>query len=99
MHCFEVIIKHNHVSESPLAIEINHFITFITLFAVIFGVMFFIMAVMKGHDALSAFIYLIGIITANVPEGLLPTLTVSNTCIPICAQGHMYCAVGSGHLG
>ncbi|KAL5500317.1 hypothetical protein EMCRGX_G011857 [Ephydatia muelleri] len=69
--------------KSPLAIEINHFITFITLFAVIFGVMFFIMAVVKGHDALSAFIYLIGIITANVPEGLLPTLTV---CLTLTAQ-------------
>eukprot|EP00731_Ephydatia_muelleri_P011699 Em0006g593a len=69
--------------KSPLAIEIDHFITFITLFAVIFGVMFFIMAVVKGHKTLEAFIYLIGIITANVPEGLLPTLTV---CLTLTAQ-------------
>ena len=62
--------------ETPLSSEINHFVTFITAFAVTIGVIFFVVAMATGSGFAYAFIYLIGIITANVPEGLLPTLTV-----------------------
>ena len=45
--------------------------------AVFLGVSFFIIAFILGYDWLDAVIFLIGIIVANVPEGLLATVTVS----------------------
>eukprot|EP00731_Ephydatia_muelleri_P029481 Em0021g4a len=39
------------------------------------GVIFFILAVATGPSFINALIHFIGIIAANVPEGLLPTLT------------------------
>merc|ERR1719481_925520 len=51
--------------ETPIAKEIAHFIHIIT------GVAFIL-----GYNWLDAVIFLIGIIVANVPEGLLATVTV-----------------------
>ena len=65
------------LAETPLSVEIEHFIRLITVFAVGIGVVFFIIAIFFGYNWFNALIFLIGIITANVPEGLLPTLTVS----------------------
>jgi len=64
-------------SETPIAREIAHFIHLITGVAVFLGVSFFIIAFILGYDWLDAVIFLIGIIVANVPEGLLATVTVS----------------------
>jgi len=65
------------VGETPIAREIAHFIHIITGVAVFLGVSFFIIAFILGYDWLDAVIFLIGIIVANVPEGLLATVTVS----------------------
>jgi sodium/potassium-transporting ATPase subunit alpha len=43
------------------------------------GVIFFILALLNGYTWVEAIIFMIGIIVANVPEGLLPQLTVSLT--------------------
>lgn len=43
------------------------------------GAVFFTLALAVGYDWLHAAIFLIGIIVANVPEGLLATVTVSLT--------------------
>jgi magnesium-transporting ATPase (P-type) len=64
--------------ETPIAREIAHFIHIITGVAVFLGVSFFIIAFILGYPWLEAVIFLIGIIVANVPEGLLATVTVSN---------------------
>ena len=48
----------------------------ISIFAVFIGMVFFVVAFLLGYHWLDAFIFLIGIIVANVPEGLLPTVTV-----------------------
>jgi len=64
-------------SETPIAREISHFIHLITGVAVFLGVSFFFIAFILGYDWLDAVIFLIGIIVANVPEGLLATVTVS----------------------
>lgn len=64
--------------ETPIAKEISHFIHLITAVAVILGVSFFIIAFILGYNWLDAVIFLIGIIVANVPEGLLATVTVRN---------------------
>lgn len=43
------------------------------------GISFFILGMMKNGDLVRNVIFLIGIIVANVPEGLLATITVSLT--------------------
>lgn len=62
--------------KTPIAKEIEHFIHIITGVAVFLGVTFFILAIILGYSWLEAVIFLIGIIVANVPEGLLATVTV-----------------------
>ncbi|CDQ99941.1 unnamed protein product [Oncorhynchus mykiss] len=63
--------------QTPINMEIEHFIHLITGVAVFLGVSFFILAIILGYTWLEAVIFLIGIIVANVPEGLLATVTVS----------------------
>jgi len=69
--------------DTPIAKEIAHFIHIITGVAVFLGVTFFIIAFILGYDWLDAVIFLIGIIVANVPEGLLATVTV---CLTLTAK-------------
>lgn len=66
------------VGKTPIAREIEHFIQLITGVAVFLGVSFFVLSLILGYSWLEAVIFLIGIIVANVPEGLLATVTVSN---------------------
>ena len=66
------------VRRTPINIEIEHFIHIITGVAVFLGVTFFILSLILGYTWLEAVIFLIGIIVANVPEGLLATVTVSS---------------------
>merc|ERR1712172_156139 len=51
--------------------------------AVFLGVSFFVIAFILGYHWLDAVIFLIGIIVANVPEGLLATVTV---CLTLTAK-------------
>ena len=69
--------------DTPIAKEIHHFINLITGVAVFLGVTFFIIAFILGYHWLDAVIFLIGIIVANVPEGLLATVTV---CLTLTAK-------------
>jgi len=69
--------------DTPIAKEIAHFIHLITAVAVFLGVSFFIIAFILGYHWLDAVIFLIGIIVANVPEGLLATVTV---CLTLTAK-------------
>lgn len=55
--------------ETPMSKEVTHFVKCISAVAVFFGVSFFIVALCMGYDFISAAIFLIGIIVANVPEG------------------------------
>uniref|UniRef100_A0A671T018 Sodium/potassium-transporting ATPase subunit alpha n=1 Tax=Sinocyclocheilus anshuiensis TaxID=1608454 RepID=A0A671T018_9TELE len=61
----------------------THFIHIITGVAVFLGVSFFILSIILGYSWLEAVIFLIGIIVANVPEGLLATVTV---CLTLTAK-------------
>ncbi|XP_061770758.1 sodium/potassium-transporting ATPase subunit alpha-3b isoform X2 [Nerophis ophidion] len=69
--------------KTPIAKEIEHFIHIITGVAVFLGVSFFVLALILGYSWLEAVIFLIGIIVANVPEGLLATVTV---CLTLTAK-------------
>lgn len=62
--------------DTPIAKEIAHFIHLITGVAVFLGVTFFIISQILNYGWLEGIIFLIGIIVANVPEGLLATVTV-----------------------
>ncbi|XP_066563700.1 sodium/potassium-transporting ATPase subunit alpha-1-like, partial [Amia ocellicauda] len=71
------------VGQTPISIEIEHFIHIITGVAVFLGVTFLILSLILGYTWLEAVIFLIGIIVANVPEGLLATVTV---CLTLTAK-------------
>jgi sodium/potassium-transporting ATPase subunit alpha len=69
--------------DTPIAREIEHFIHIITGVAVFLGVTFFILSFILGYNLIEAVVFLIGIIVANVPEGLLATVTV---CLTLTAK-------------
>uniref|UniRef100_A0A6I8N4R1 Sodium/potassium-transporting ATPase subunit alpha n=1 Tax=Ornithorhynchus anatinus TaxID=9258 RepID=A0A6I8N4R1_ORNAN len=69
--------------QTPIAAEIEHFIHLITGVAVFLGVSFFVLSLILEYTWLEAVIFLIGIIVANVPEGLLATVTV---CLTLTAK-------------
>ena len=64
--------------KSPLQREIETITRVITIIAVAMGVLFFFLGMFVGKLSLAAaFLFTIGIIVANVPEGLLPTVSLS----------------------
>eukprot|EP00954_Amorphochlora_amoebiformis_P000625 49402-Amorphochlora_amoeboformis.AAC.2 len=65
--------------ETPIAQEIEHFIKIISSVAIILGIIFLIIGIVNGFNAIDNVVFCIGIIVANVPEGLLATVTVSLT--------------------
>lgn len=65
--------------EAPLKREIKRFIIRLTIFAVIIGVILFGLGFAVGYPAVLNFIFAIGIITANVPEGMIVEVTVGLT--------------------
>merc|ERR1711962_1282145 len=69
--------------KTPITQEIEHFIHIITGVAVFLGVSFLIISLAMMYPWLEAIIFLIGIIVANVPEGLLATVTV---CLTLTAK-------------
>ncbi|XP_043939292.1 sodium/potassium-transporting ATPase subunit alpha-1-like [Protopterus annectens] len=69
--------------ETPIAIEIEHFIHIITAMAAFIGTTFFILSMVTGYTWVEAAVFLIGIIVAVVPEGLLATVTV---CLTLTAK-------------
>ncbi|KAG6576285.1 Sodium/potassium-transporting ATPase subunit alpha [Phytophthora cinnamomi] len=68
---------------TPIAREINHFVHIIAIVAVVIGVIFFIIGIFLKTDYVSNVVFMIGIIVANVPEGLLATVTV---CLSLAAN-------------
>jgi magnesium-transporting ATPase (P-type) len=63
---------------SPLQKNIGRLSRLISIIAVSLGIFFFaISKVFVGMETLAAVVFAIGIIVANVPEGLLPTLTMA----------------------
>ena len=67
-----------HEEPSPMQVEINRVVQWITVTALGLGVVFFLLGtVVAGMRFAEAFIFGIGIIVAFVPEGLLPTVTLS----------------------
>jgi len=65
--------------QTPINKEIESFIHLISGIAICLGVIFFIIALIMNYTWIQAVIFFIGIIVANVPEGLLITVTISLT--------------------
>ncbi len=65
--------------QTPINKEIEHFIKIIFAVALFLGVAFFIIGWFKVPDVFTSVVFSISIIVANVPEGLLVTVTVSLT--------------------
>ncbi len=66
-------------AETPIHKELKYFIKVISAIAIFLGVTFFLVSVAIGKGGISSLIFAIGIIVANVPEGLLPTVTLALT--------------------
>ncbi len=62
---------------SPLQNETNRMIRVLTVIAVVMGVLFFAYGVAIGRSLWVNIVFMLGIIVANVPEGLLPTFTLA----------------------
>lgn len=62
---------------SPLQHEIIHLSHLVALLSVALGVLFFLIGQALGLSFWGNFLLAIGIIVANVPEGLLPTVTLA----------------------
>lgn len=64
-------------TSSHLQLEIARLSRLVALFATGIGVLFFIIGTVVGFPFWANLMFAIGIIVANVPEGLLPTVTLS----------------------
>lgn len=63
---------------SPLQQELNYTTRLVTLMAICAGLLFFALAIMLvGMRPISAFLLTLGMIAAFIPEGLLPTVTLT----------------------
>jgi calcium-translocating P-type ATPase len=63
---------------SPLQREMGRLTRIVTGLAVVFGASFFLLALVSGKLGVAeGFVFALGVIVANVPEGLLPTLTLA----------------------
>ncbi|HLB25302.1 MAG TPA: cation-transporting P-type ATPase, partial [Nitrospirota bacterium] len=66
-----------HPGRTPLQKEILKTTRVIAVIALTTGASFFILGILTGRGFWHNFIFAVGIIVANVPEGLLPTVTLS----------------------
>ncbi|HWR12763.1 MAG TPA: HAD-IC family P-type ATPase [Rectinemataceae bacterium] len=63
---------------SPLQKEIKGLVNILTVLSIGIGILFFFLGTkLGGLSVLSAFIFTIGITVANIPEGLLPTMSLA----------------------
>lgn len=62
---------------TPIEKEIKHMTTILTLLALAAGLVFFLLGWFSDRGLLISAIFALSLIVANVPEGLLPTITLS----------------------
>jgi sodium/potassium-transporting ATPase subunit alpha len=62
---------------TPLEREVRRMVRVLTAVAVVMGLLFFAYGVAIGRPLWVNLVFMLGIIVANVPEGLLPTLTLA----------------------
>lgn len=62
---------------TPMEIEITRITRILTLAALFMGGVFFLLGYLSGQGDVIAAIFALSLIVANVPEGMLPTITLS----------------------
>lgn len=62
---------------SPLALELDRVVRVIALVSVAVGSVFLVIALLVGIRLVDGFLFAVGVTVALVPEGLLPTVTLS----------------------
>jgi len=62
---------------SPLERQTAHMVRVLTMIAVSLGFSFFLYGIFSGRSLWVNLVFMMGIIVANVPEGLLPTFTLA----------------------
>lgn len=64
--------------KTPLRKEINRLVVMITIITIVLGVIFLLLGLFAmGYPILTCIIFGIGILVANIPEGLMSCITVS----------------------
>jgi sodium/potassium-transporting ATPase subunit alpha len=71
--------QHVQADLTPMQKELRNFVRKITYLAVSIGTVFFGIGFLIGDSFWTNLVFAIGIIVANVPEGLLPTVTLALT--------------------
>jgi len=71
------LVTGTDAEETPIAKEIKKFIFLISGIAITLGVVFLAVSIAIGTEPVTSVVFAIGIIVANVPEGLLATVTVA----------------------
>ena len=72
------LTQHVRAAQSPLQRELNHTTRLVTAIALGAGLFFFALTVvLVGIRPADAFVFALGMIVAYVPEGLLPTVTLT----------------------
>jgi calcium-translocating P-type ATPase len=62
---------------SPLELQVKRVARLIAVVAVVVGLAFLPLGMLAGLTAKDAFLFAVGLLVANVPEGLLPTITLA----------------------
>ena len=62
---------------TPMQKEVIHITHILTIIALVMGLLFFVLGVFSDQSLLMAAIFALSLIVANVPEGMLPTITLS----------------------
>ena len=73
------LVTNIETRQSPIGIEISRFVFIIALLAITEGVIFFVICIALRMNIFESFIFMIGIVVGNIPEGLLPALTLALT--------------------
>jgi len=71
------------IKKTPIHSEMKYFRRIITLTAILLGIVFGGVALAFGYSFVDAAVFMLGIMVANVPEGLRATLTVAKA---LCAR-------------
>jgi magnesium-transporting ATPase (P-type) len=68
---------HRRPLDSPLERQIRRVALLIAVVAVAVGIAFLPLGIMAGLSFTGAFVFAVGLLVANVPEGSLPTITLA----------------------
>ncbi len=71
------LTQQTHAKPSPLELELKHVTRLVAVVSMAAGTAFFLVAGALGMGLEERFVFAVGVMVANVPEGLLPTVTLA----------------------